>query len=178
MADFLLPSLAVAAVALLLGAGATHLAHPGRLRVALDRQDLVRLGLRRPLAVLLGGVESAVALAAAVALVTETGSAAAGLAVAAAGAGFSAFLLILIRLRPGAPCGCGGDGEGAVGPADVARSATVLLGGLALAGGAASRLADLASAERATVLLAGVALAAAVDVTARAHRPIVLVAAT
>ena len=40
-------------------------------------------------------------------------------------------------------------------------------GGLALAGGAASRLAALAAGQTATVLLAGLALAAVIDVAAR-----------
>ena len=61
----------------------------------------------------------------------------------------------------------------ASGPADLARSGTVLLGGLALAGRSGRPAGRPRLAERATVLLAGLALAAAVDVTARAHRPIV-----
>ena len=109
MADFLLPSLAVAAAVLLLGAGATHLAHPGRLRVALDRQDLVRQGFRRHWPCSWAVSRSPWASPPRVALVTDTGAAATGLVVRRRRDRLRAFLLALLRLRPGAPCGCDGE---------------------------------------------------------------------
>jgi hypothetical protein len=173
MADFLLPTLAVAATALLLRAGAAHLAHPGALREVLDRQDLVPPRLRRPLAVGLGGVELALGLVAGVALVGDTGSSSTGLVVAVLGAAFTAFLLVLRQARPAAPCGCGGtDAELAgVGPVDLGRAAVVLAGGLALAAGAAGRLAGLEASEQATTVVAGVAVVVVVDGAARVRAP-------
>jgi hypothetical protein len=174
MAAFLLPTLAVAVATLLLHAGTTHLRHPGALREALDRQDLLASRLRRPLAVSLGGVELAVGLAAAVVLVGDTGSPTAGLVVAALGVAFTTFLLVLRQARPEAPCGCGGThaaDDAGVGPVDVGRALLVLGGGLALATGAPGRLAGLDPIELATTIVAGIAVAAVVDVAARVRPP-------
>lgn len=156
MADFLLPTLAVAAVALLLAAGVGHVRHPAALRRALDEQGLVPF--RGLVARGLGLVELAVAASA---LVT-------GVAVTLLGAGFVTLLLALLRRGDGAPCGCDGSAE-PVAPVDLGRAAVVLGGGIALLLG----LPALDAAEQATVLLAGVGLALAVDLAARSQAPAV-----
>jgi hypothetical protein len=156
---FLVPTLAVAALALLATAGVAHARHPAALRAALDRQDLLPAGLRALLSRALGPVE--LATAAAAALVP-----AAGVAVAVLGTAFVVHLAVLLRLRPDAPCGCD-DGGAAVSPFDLGRAVLVLLGGLALA----VRPGDLSVGEQLTALAAGLALALAVDLVARSQRP-------
>jgi hypothetical protein len=155
MATFLLPTLAVAAVTLLVVAGVGHLRHPAALRSALEAQRLPARGL---VARALGPVELLVALSA---LVT-------GVAVTAIGIGFLVVLLVLLRRETTAPCGCDG-GADPVAPVDLGRAALVTAGGVALLAG----LPDLSGPEWATVLLAGVGLALAVDLAARSQAPAV-----
>jgi hypothetical protein len=162
MTDFLLPTLAVAALALLAASGLNHLRRPGALRDALDRQALLPHALRAVVSRALGPVELALALAAAV-------LPAAGFGVALLGAAFAVHLVVLLRVRPDAPCGCDGDGA-AVSPFDLGRSLLVLAGGLALV----ARPDGLAAAEQLTVVAAGLALALAVDLVARSQRPTVV----
>ena len=64
-----------------------------------------------------------------------------------------------------------GPDEAGISPLDGLRAGIVIGGGLALAGGAASRLAALGAGQTATVLMAGLALAAVIDVAARIQPP-------
>ena len=171
MADFALPTLAIAAAVLLVGAGVAHLGRPGDLRAALDAQRLLPPVGRAAVARLLGAGEVAVGLAAGWQLLTgRTGAPGlAGLAVALVGLGFAVLLVVLLRYRPGTPCGCAG-GTDPVTVADLGRAVTVLTGGLALTADASGRWLGLDGAERATTLLAGLALALTVDLAARSHR--------
>ena len=159
MADFLLPTLAVGALALLAVAGVGHTRRSGELRDALDRQGLLPVRVRGLVSRLLGPVELALV---ALGLVVP----AAGFAVAALGAGFVAHLVVLLRLRPDAPCGCDGDGS-AVSPFDLGRALLVLAGGLAVA----ARPGGLDAAEQFVALVAGLGLALSVDLVARSQRP-------
>jgi hypothetical protein len=161
MAEFLLPTLAVAALALLAAAGVAHTRHPAALREALDRQDLLPADLRTVVGRALGPIELGVAVVAAV--VSE-----AGFAVAVLGAAFAVHLVVLLRLRPDAPCGCeaGRAAGSAVSPFDLGRALLVLAGGVALV----VLPHGLTAAEALTALVAGVTLALAVDVVARSQR--------
>lgn len=174
MADFALPALVTAAAAFLARSGVSHLVHRHALRTLLDRQALLPSWLRPIVADGLGPVELTFALAMATALVGAVDTDAIGASVTVLGAAFAVFLLALARTRPTTPCGCGGgtgpDDEG-VGPLDGLRAGIVVGGGLALAGGAATRLAGLDAYETATVVVAGLALAAVVDVAARVRPP-------
>ena len=174
MADFCLPAVVVAAAALLGRSGLSHVLHRNTLRSLLDRQALLPNPVRRIVADGLGPVELTLAVAMAAALVgaaVETvGTSVTGGATAALGAAFAGLLLALARTRPGTPCGCHGAtdlDDAGIGPLDGLRAGVVVAGGLALAGGAAARLAALDAGQTATVVLAGLALAAVIDVAAR-----------
>jgi hypothetical protein len=172
-ADFALPTLAVSALALLAAAGVDHASHPRRLRGVLDRHALLPAPARTAVGSLLGPIELALAAAGASVLAAAApGPTAIGTLVAALGGLFLAYLGTLLRTRPGLPCGCSGPDDGQAGPFDLGRPALVLAGGLALATSAHERLASLGVAQRATTVLAGVALAMAVDLVARANRPV------
>lgn len=170
MVDFALPTLVTAATALLGRSGASHLRHRTALRALLDRQALLPNRVRPIVAAGLGPIELVLAAAMAVALVGGGATVLVGGVVATVGLSFSGLLLALARTRPGTPCGCHGatgPDEAGISPLDGLRAGIVIGGGLALAGGAASRLAALGAGQTATVLLAGLALAAVIDVAAR-----------
>lgn len=172
MADFALPAFTVAAVAVLLRSGLGHLHHRAGLRSALDRQDLVPVRLRSPLAGGLGPLETTLGLALGATLVTDAASVLVGGLTMALGGAFLVFLALLGRAHPDAPCGCvatATEVAGGVGALDGLRAGLVLAGGLAAWVGAADRLADLTAVEAATTAVAGLAVAAVADVAAQAR---------
>ncbi len=162
---FLLPTLGVAAVALLARSGILHLAAPAALHQVLERQARLPSPLRTLVARALGPTEIVVGGAVAAALATDRAELVTGAGVAAVilGLCFLATMALVLGRRPAAPCGCGAPDDRPAHPAALARSVLVLAGGLALLAGAAQELAALAAGETTTVVLAGVAVALAAD---------------